>query len=140
MPTYHQFTMEHYNAAIAMWQALPGIGISDSDKPEAIEQFLLRNQGCNFVAIAADKLVGTILCGHDGRRGFIYHLAVHPEFRRQGIATKLVANALASLKQQNIIKCHLVVFDQNETGAAFWTSDGWELRNDLHIMSKYINS
>lgn len=139
MPTYHEFTMHHYEAAIAMWQDMPGIGTSDSDQPAATEQFLRRNEGCNFVAMEKEQLIGTILCGHDGRRGYIYHLAVHPDYRRQGIASQLVAMALAGLKENHILKCHLFVFDQNETGIAFWASDGWEMRDDLEIMSKYLS-
>ncbi len=139
MPTYHEFTMHHYEVAIAMWQNMPGIGISDSDQPAATEQFLLRNKGCNFVALDKEQLIGTILCGHDGRRGYIYHLAVHPDYRRQGIASQLVAMALAGLQENRILKCHLFVFDQNETGIAFWASDGWEMRDDLEIMSKYVS-
>ena len=136
MPTIQEFKMEHCAAAIALWEDTPGVGSSDT--PEAIAQFLERNPGHSFVCIEQGTLVATIMCGHDGRRGYIYHLAVQPEFRRQGIATKLVAQGIDRLAEAGITKCHLFVFGENETGSLFWNSDEWQLRDDLHIRSKFI--
>jgi N-acetylglutamate synthase len=134
-----EFTMEHYPAAFTLWEETPGIGVSSADEPEAIAFYLLRNAGSSFVALCAECLVGTILCGHDGRRGYIHHLAVHPDYRRQGIATQLIKSALTELESIGITKCHLFIFGENETGIAFWQQNGWSLREDIHIMSKFIS-
>ncbi len=136
--TIAEFTMDHYAAAIALWKATPGVGVSSADEPAAIQTYLERNPGMSFVALAEGRLVGTILCGHDGRRGYIHHVAVHPEYRRQGIATGLVERALAALKEIGISKCHLFIFGENESGIAFWQVTGWQLRQDIHIMSRFI--
>lgn len=133
-----EFTMNHYEAAIALWQVTPGVGLSSADEPAAIQAYLARNPNTSFVALEQDRLVGTILCGHDGRRGFIHHLAVDQAYRRQGIATQLVAQGLAALQRVGIQKCHLFIFGDNQTGVAFWQNNGWELRQDVRIMSKFI--
>lgn len=134
-----EFTMQHYEEAVALWQATPGVGLSSADEPEAIRFYLARNPGTSFVALAHGHLVGTILCGHDGRRAYIHHVAVHRHYRRQGIATRLVQHGLAALKAIGISKCHLFIFGENKTGIAFWQSIGWELRQDVRIMSTFIS-
>jgi len=133
-----EFTMHHYDNAVALWQATPGVGLSSADEPEAICFYLERNPGSSFVALVDGRVVGTILCGHDGRRGYIHHVAVHPDYRRQGIATELVKQALAALQAIGINKCHLFIFGQNEMGIAFWQNIGWELRQDIRLMSTFI--
>lgn len=133
-----EFTMNHYEDAVALWQATPGVGLSSADEQEAIRFYLARNPGMSFVAVGDGNLAGTILCGHDGRRGYIHHVAVHPNYRRQGIATQLVDHALAALAAIGINKCHLFIFGENETGIAFWQNSGWQLRKDIHIMSTFI--
>ncbi len=139
MATIQAFTMEHYQAAYTLWRDTPGIGLSSADEPQAIEQYLLRNPGTSFAAFADTALVGTILCGHDGRRGYVHHLVVNPAYRRRGIATQLVTTALNQLRTIGISKCHLFIFAQNKTGIAFWQNVGWTLREDIHIMSKFIS-
>jgi putative acetyltransferase len=133
-----EFTMNHYGDAVALWQATPGVGLSSADEPEAIRFYLARNAGMSFVALVGGELAGTILCGHDGRRGYIHHVAVHPDHRRQGIATQLVDRSLAALGAMGINKCHLFIFGENETGIAFWQNGGWQLRQDIRIMSTFI--
>jgi ribosomal protein S18 acetylase RimI-like enzyme len=134
-----EFTMSHYEAAMALWRETPGVGVSSADEPAAIQAYLARNPGTSFVALAEGRLVGTILCGHDGRRGYIHHVAVHPAYRRQGIARQLVNRALATLPEIGIGKCHLFIFPQNQTGIAFWEATGWDFREDVRIMSKFID-
>lgn len=136
--TVVEFTMEHYKAAFALWQETPGVGVSSADEPDAIRFYLERNPGMSFVALAEGQLVGTILCGHDGRRGYIHHVAVHPDYRRQGIARQLVDHGLAALKEIGIRKCHLFIFPQNQSGIAFWETVGWDFREDVRIMSKFM--
>jgi len=130
-----EMTIEDYAASLTLWQGCEGIGLSVSDERPALEEYLRRNPGLSFVALDGDELVGTVLCGHDGRRGFLYHLAVRPDSRRQGIGNLLVERALESLRRQGIIKCHLVVFGTNEKAAGFWARHGWKERIDLRMFS-----
>lgn len=132
------FSMEAYKDALVLWQQCEGIGLSQADEPQPIAAYLARNPGMSFVAWEDGVLVGAVLCGHDGRRGFIHHLAVHPAHRRQGIAARLVNHCLQSLAQAGIQKCHLFIFHANESGKAFWRSQGWELRQDIQIMSQNL--
>ncbi len=132
--------MEHndYRRVIALWGSCQAIGLSDADTEPSIRQFLDRNPGMSFVACEDDRLVGAVLCGYDGRRGYIHHLAVHPTHRRRGIGRNLVAQCLAALAQRNIQKCHLFIFRDNRVGMMFWQDEGWSQRDDLHIMSKFV--
>ena len=138
MITIHPFTIAEYDAVIALWQQCEGIGLSDADERDRIEFYLERNSGTSFIAQDDGAVIGAILCGHDGHRGFIHHLAVRSDYRRQGIATQLVERGLDGLTAVGIRKCHLLIFNKNESGIAFWQHDGWELRQDINIMSKHI--
>jgi ribosomal protein S18 acetylase RimI-like enzyme len=114
------FEPADHAAAWSLWQRTPGVGLSAADEPQAIQRFLQRNPGLSFVAADGQALVGTLLCGHDGRRGLIHHLVVDGERRRCGIATALLDAARAALATQGIDKAHLLVFRSNEEGLAFW--------------------
>ena len=127
-----------YTEIYKMWNSIPGVGLSDADSEESIARFLERNPNLSFVCYQDNKIVGTILCGHDGRRGYIYHTCVLPEYRGQGIGIILVEKALEQLKNQSLDKCHLFVFCDNEIGNAFWNKLGWKKRSDLLIYSKNI--
>lgn len=130
------FTMEDYPAAYALWSSVPGIGLSDSDGEAEIRSFLERNPDLSFVAVNEEgKVAGTVLAGHDGRRGFLYHLAVHPGFRGQKAGERLAAAALQALGRMNIMKCHIMVLADNEIGQAFWSKIGWVKRDNLIIYS-----
>jgi putative acetyltransferase len=129
-------TIDDYDAVLALWQASEGVGLSDADSRESIAGYLTRNPGHSFVAEVDGALVGAVLCGHDGRRGYIHHLAVHPNYRRQGIGQELVTYCLAALREAGIQKCHLFVFDGNRNGRAFWQNIGWTERVELVLMSK----
>jgi N-acetylglutamate synthase len=131
----HPFTASHYDQAFALWQSCDGVGLSDADSRCNIEKYIERNPGTSFVAFDGDRLVGTILGGHDGRRGYIYHLAVHPEYRKRGIGRKLAEATLAALKAEGINKVHLFIFNTNSAGIEFWKKLGWKLRSDIGIMS-----
>ncbi|HWR44139.1 GNAT family N-acetyltransferase [Sporomusa sp.] len=130
---------EDYEAAIALWQKTPGMGLSDADSQENIVGFLIRNKGMSFVAEFGNELIGTILCGHDGRRGFIYHLAVHNDQRKRGIGRTLVERCLTKLKEAGITKCHLFVMADNGQGMDFWDHIGFHKREDIHIYSKNVS-
>ena len=131
----HQFSMDDYLDAAALWRDTPGVGMGDSDQPGAIAAFLARNPGLSFVARHGRVLVGTVLCGHDGRRGHLYHVAVEPLYRRGGLARKLVQASLNALADAGIVKCHLMVYADNAPGQEFWRSVGASERVELDLYS-----
>lgn len=126
--------------ARALWTGMEGIGLSDADEPQALARYLARNPGVSVVAREGGVLVGTALCGHDGRRGYLHHLAVAPTHRRRGIGEALVERCLAALRAEGIAKCHLFVYADNEAGQAFWTRVGWERRDDVLMMSRNLSA
>jgi ribosomal protein S18 acetylase RimI-like enzyme len=130
------FSMADYEEALALWRRTPGVGISSADGASGIGRFLERNPGLSFTARSDGSLVATCLCGHDGRRGFLYHLAVDEAFRRRGLGNELAKRCLVALKAEGIEKCHLMLIAGNETGAAFWTAAGWEKRDDIVVFSR----
>ncbi len=133
-------TIQDYDAVIALWQSADGVGLSDADSREAIGRYLARNPGLSFTAWDGDVLVGAVLCGHDGRRGYVHHLAVRPLHRRQGIGKALATRCLDALAAEGIDKCHLFVFAVNADAIAFWKSVGWGQRVDLVVMSRYTEA
>ena len=131
-------TIEDYDKIYDLWENALGVGLSEADERNAIYNFLERNKGLSFVSESDNEIIGTILCGHDGRRGYIYHLAVKENQRFKGIGRQLVQKALDALKQVGILKCHIFVFENNELGKGFWSGNGWKLRADIAIFSKNI--
>lgn len=132
-----EMTIQDYDAVIALWQSADGVGLSDADSREAIGRYLARNPGLSFTAWDGDLLVGAVLCGHDGRRGYVHHLAVRPSHRRKGIGKALATRCLDALAAEGIDKCHLFVFAVNADAIAFWKRVGWTQRVDLDLMSRY---
>lgn len=129
-------TNEDIPNALALWRACDGVGLSDADNPEALAHFLSRNADISGVVEAADgELLAAALGGHDGRRGFLYHVAVRAEFRRQGLGRALVQNALTAMRSAGILKCHAMVFRTNRAAREFWSSVGFRLRDDLDVCS-----
>lgn len=125
-------TVNDYEKVYDLWMSCRGMGLNDlDDSAEGIARFLQRNPGTCFVAAEGDAIASAVMAGHDGRRGYIYHTAVRPEYRRQGIGQKLVDAALQALKGCGIHKVALVVFEKNETGNAFWEEMGFTIRDDL---------
>lgn len=132
-------TSEDYGKVYELWKNTKGMGLNNlDDSYEGISIFLERNPSTCFVAEENDEIVGAIIAGHDGRRGYIYHTAVSEKSRHQGIGTRLVENALSALKSEGIKKCALVVFDRNEGGNKFWETIGFSKRNDLVYRNKEI--
>lgn len=129
------FLIDDHPTAWALWQRTPGVGLSRADSRDAMAAYLDRNPGSSFVAERDGLLVGTLLCGHDGRRGLIHHLVTDPSLRRQGIARALVQRGLQALRDQGIDKCHLMVFRDNADGLAFWAGIGGQLRQELSLLS-----
>jgi ribosomal protein S18 acetylase RimI-like enzyme len=129
------FSIEHYHEAYTFWSHCPGVGLSSADSPDAARRFLERNPGMSFIALENGKLAGTICAGHDGRRGYLYHLAVAKEARRRGIGSALVDKSIEALTAAGIEKCHLFIFNDNASGIGFWKSRTWQLRTDISVMS-----
>jgi ribosomal protein S18 acetylase RimI-like enzyme len=125
-----------YSGALSLWQSLPGLGLSGADKEDAIQQFLAKNPETCFVAQSSEKIIGTVLGGSDGRRGYLYHLAVHEEYQHLGLGRQLSEKCLEALKTQGLQKCHIFVINSNLAGLKFWQRLGWLLRNDILVLSK----
>ena len=135
---YRLLNINDYSQAYGLW-LLCGNGLNDKDDSlEGIDKYLKRNPSTSFVAVCEGKVVGVILCGHDGRRGIIQHACVSPDYRRCGVGKKLVDLALEALKNEGINKVLLVAFKKNEGGNAFWESQGFTLREDLNYRNKAL--
>lgn len=130
--TVRLLTEADYDALYALWLSCEGMGLNDKDdSPAGIGRYLHRNPNTCFGVEKDGQLIGCILAGHDGRRGFIHHTAVHPAYQRQGIGTALVRAALEALRAEGINKAALLVFKRNERGNAFWEKQGFTLREDV---------
>jgi N-acetylglutamate synthase len=128
------FRMEDYHAVIALWRRTEGVGLNESDTRPAIAAYLRRTPRFSFVAEKNGRIVGAVLCGHDGRRGYLHHLAVARQHRRRGLGRQLVNACLAKLRLAGIQKCNIFIFANNAAGAKFWKRAGWKLRTELRVM------
>src|SRR5690348_13968426 len=129
-------TIDDYAEAYHIWSESEGMVLSDADSLENIRTYLDRNVGLSLVYEDDKKVIGTILCGHDGRRGYIYHVAVRAEYRNKGIGKELVNRSLEKLGSIGISKCHIFVVADNEIGNRFWNYTGWTRREGILIYSK----
>jgi ribosomal protein S18 acetylase RimI-like enzyme len=128
-----------YEDAVRLWQESDGVRLTEVDTREAIGRYLERNPGFSLVAEAGGRLVGTILGGHDGRRGYLHHLAVHSSCRRQGIGRALVNECMARLHAAGFLKAHVFVVRANRNAKDFYSGIGWEVRDDLTLMSRRMD-
>ncbi len=128
--------MSHFVEAAALWKQTEGLGLIN-DSVGSIKNYLLRNKGMSFVCIESStgKVVGTNLAGHDGRRGYMYHLAVNKEHRGHGIGKTLVEMSVEAIKKEGITRCIIMVKTGNDGGHEFWESIGWKRREDLNAYS-----
>ena len=134
-----RMTMDDYDRIYALWMSCKNMGFNDKDDSrEGIGKYLRRNPDTCFVADRDGEIVGVILAGHDGRRGFIHHLAVREDCRRQGIGERLVARGLEALKAEGINKGALLVFRRNEAGNAFWEKQGFPAREDVAYRNRAL--
>ena len=132
-------TIDDYEGVYKLWMSCTGMGLNNlDDSKEGIEKFLCRNPETCFIAEEDNEVVGVILAGNDGRRGYIYHTAVNPSLRNQGIGTALVQAAMEALHSLGINKVALVVFSKNEDGNTFWEKTGFTTRDDLIYRNKTI--
>lgn len=134
-----KMTLADYDNIYNLWLSCVGMGLNNlDDSKTGIEIFLKRNPDTCFVAEHENKVVGAIMVGNDGRRGYIYHTSVAPEYQRQGIGSKLVDIATDALKKQGINKVALVVFAKNKDGNAFWEKQGFTVREDIIYRNKSL--
>jgi ribosomal protein S18 acetylase RimI-like enzyme len=131
-------TAHDYDAVIALWRVTEGIGLSSADEPEAIASFLERNPGLSRVAFRGELLAGAVMCGHDGRRGYLHHLAVAPSERGRGLGRELAERCLDDLRALGIAKANIFVYGANTEGQAFWRATGWFGRDDLLLMQRIL--
>ena len=133
-------TIEDYDGVYALWTKIRGFGLrSVDDSREGVERFLKRNPTTSVVAVEDGKVVGSILCGHDGRRGCLYHVCVDEDYRRRGIGRAMVGMAMEALKKEEISKVSLIAFTKNDVGNAFWNTIGWTRRLDLNYYDFVLN-
>lgn len=133
--------LDDYEEVHNLWMQISGFAIrSVDDSKEGVARFLKRNPTTSVVAVCDDKIVGSILCGHDGRRGCLYHVCVDPQYRRRGIGKAMVVFAMNALKAEQISKVSLIAFTKNDIGNAFWNTIGWTKREDLNYYDFVLNS
>ena len=126
-----------YDAVLALWRGIAGIGLDDdSDSKAGIVRYLKRNPGMSFIALDGRTVVGAVLSGHDGRRGYLHHLAVAEPHRRRGLGREMVNRCLRALASRRIPKCNIFLFRSNARGKAFWAHNGWKRREDLCIVQR----
>ena len=131
--------IEDYPQVHDLWMRIKGFAIRSIDDSEEGVSLFLRNPTTSVVSIEDGKVVGTILCGHDGRRGCMYHVCVDPAYRRRGIGKEMVVFAMNRLREEKISKVSLIAFTQNDIGNAFWRQIGWTKREDLNYYDFTLN-
>lgn len=133
-------TIEDYPGVKDLWMSIKGFAIrSIDDSLEGVERFLKRNPTTSVVALDNNKIVGAILCGHDGRRGCLYHVCVKEDYRLRGIGKAMVVHCMNALKEEKISKVSLIAFSTNDIGNAFWKEIGWTRREDLNYYDFTLN-
>lgn len=138
--TIRTMTIEDYENVYTLWKTISGFGIrSIDDSKEGISRFLKRNPTTSVVAEVDGKIVGSILCGHDGRRGSFYHVCVDRNYRRYGIGKAMVVYAMKKLKEEEISHVSLIAFTENNIGNTFWNTIGWKERPDLNYYDFILN-
>lgn len=133
-----KFKINDYEEVHTLWRSDPNIGLSSSDSKENIGFFLSKNENTCFLLKDGNKAIGSILCGNDGRRGYIHHLFVDKKYRKNGCGRLLLDTGLDSLKKEGICKCHILIFCNNKIGQSFWKRNGFVKRDDLFVFSKCL--
>lgn len=136
---YQEMEICDYDSIIKLWEEVEGVKLRDADSRDGISKYLIRNPALSFIALNEDEIIGTIMAGHDGKRGYIQHLAVSSNYRKKGVATKLCDLCIKALKKEGIVKSHIFILKNNEIASTYWKNQGWEKRNDIEVYS-FINS
>jgi ribosomal protein S18 acetylase RimI-like enzyme len=132
-----EMTIQDYDEVAGLWRNTEGVGLDEAtDTREGIAAYLCRNPGLSYVARFEGRTIAAVLCGHDGRRGYLHHLAVAPAHRRKGIGRAAVEACLEKLGSLGIRRCNIFLFSDNEPGAEFWRRIGWGERADLRVLQK----
>lgn len=135
-----EFVADDLDGALGLWSGTEGLGLNESDTHEALCRFLDRNEGFSAVAISDDgTVVGAVLCGHDGRRGTIHHLAVAVPYRRQGVARQLLEHCLRRLEAAQVPRCNVFLYNDNAEGTRFWTRNGFEAATIWKTLQKRLD-
>jgi ribosomal protein S18 acetylase RimI-like enzyme len=133
-----EFLINDYEAAVELWKRVEGLDIAEGDDRESIRRFLEQNRGLSRVATNGSTIVGAALCGHDGRRGYIYHLAVDPAYQGRQLGKRLVEECLASLGRVGLERANILVAKDNPRGRDFWRRTGWEELDGAVAMGRDI--
>ncbi len=133
-------TAHDLDAVLALWGQTSGVGLNESDTPDQLRAYLDRNPGLSLIARDGTWLIAAVLCGHDGRRGYLNHLAVLPEYRGCGMGRQMVEKCLEALAALGILKCNIFLYADNEPGEQFWGRCGWMARNDLKVLQRMTSS
>ena len=139
MASIREMTIADYPAVIGILQQSTGVRLREADSRAATERYLERNPGTSFVAEESGQIIGCIMSGHDGRRGYLQHLAVLSTFRRRGIGKALVSRCLERFSSIGILKSHIDVFVDNKQAAEFWLELGWAKRDDIDRFSYIVS-
>lgn len=135
-----EMKLEDYDEIYKLWMSIHGFGIrSIDDSKEGVARFLERNPSTSVVAVQDGRIVGTIMCGHDGRRGCFYHVCVHEDYRKRGIGKSMAVACMRALQKEQINKVSLIAFKSNEIGNRFWQGEGWTFRDDLNYYDFTLN-
>ena len=121
-----QFVIDDYDAVAELWKKVEGVEIAEGDSKPEVARYLLRNPGLSRVATVGSTMVGVALCGHDGRRGYIYHLTVDPKYQGRGLGKRLVEECLDGLRRAGLTRTLIMVAKDNPRGLEFWRRNGWE--------------
>ena len=135
---YSFMRIEDFDEIYKLWSSIQGLNLNKADEKESVSAYLLHNPNQSYVCKLSNKIIGTIMCGNDGRRAFIYHLAVLPEYQRKGIATELVRLAIDMQKQVGIDKCAISILNENVYGKNFWSNLGFSKVQEAETMAKNI--
>ncbi len=135
-----EITIADYDGLIELFTRTPGVTVRDTDSKLATEKYLQRNPGLNFIVVKGDIIIGCVMSGHDGRRGYLQHLIVDEQYRNQGIGEHLFKQCINALQKIGIEKTHIFVFKDNNIANSFWPKHGWQIRDDLNMYSYNASS
>ena len=135
-----EMTMDDYDQVYKLWMTIQGFAIrSIDDSREGVERFLKRNPTTSVVAVQNGRIVGSILCGHDGRTGYFYHVCVAKDYRQHGVGHRMAHFAMKALQAEGINKVSLIAFKSNDLGNGFWRNVGWNERTDVNYYDFVLN-
>ena len=133
--TIRTMLISDYSKLLSLFKNTPGITVREADSKESILRYLDRNHNLNFVAVIDSNVIACVMCGHDGRRGYLQHLLVSPKYRNRGIGQMLFEKCLDNLEQIGIQKTHIFVLKNNTQANEFWSNQGWDMRDDINMYS-----